>query len=427
MPAMMRLLRSRPNIFSLASRVNRPLSNQPSQIVHVHRVNIRRKWFKPTNFIVAGCIYYMCFQIYTSSLASTISRRLEDDQTLLTEEEGEEDEGAEEEFDPFFIPLPFTTRLVPSPPYKYTDPEWQAFIKVNQDREKVRSIQSSLADLVRKTTAANSMLVQKCGSDMKVAHYWLDLQYPTRPPPTFVRRGIQIGADGIYITEEAVDTTVAMQVQRALWPDTLAVSLWRFSGELLKQNALNFASLFGYKSDKSANSDSSFQQALERLKKSTEEPDSKTPKSLSSSNTKSPHSSSTNPTSPIQKRSPGATPDPRPSEASSGSGVVPIIPDAEPEKPRGAKDMLGIRTTQEHTSGPLNTLKQTFAQTWRPIRGLPPRGAIYVTGLVEIITPRALITVDVTSWWDPKTEKLDLKTTNFRLRVLRMKTQRPEG
>ncbi|KAK6948935.1 hypothetical protein Daesc_009007 [Daldinia eschscholtzii] len=350
MPAMMRLLRSRPNIFSLASRVNRPLSNQPSQIVHVHRVNIRRKWFKPT--------------------------RLEDDQTLLTEEEGEEDEGAEEEFDPFFIPLPFTTRLVPSPPYKYTDPEWQAFIKVNQDREKVRGIQS---------------------------------------------------ADGIYIAEEAVDTTVAMQVQRALWPDTLAVSLWSFSGELLKQNALNFASLFGYKSDRSANPDSSFQQVLEKLKKSTEEADSKTPKSLSSSNTKSPHNSSTNPASPIQKRSPGATPDPRPSEASSGSGVVPIIPDAESEKPRSAKDMLGIKTTQEHTSGPLNTFKQTFAQTWRPIRGLPPRGAIYVAGLVEIVTPRALITVDVSSWWDPKTEKFDLKTTNFRLKMLRMKTQRPAG
>ncbi|KAI1464357.1 uncharacterized protein F4812DRAFT_208643 [Daldinia caldariorum] len=413
MPAMLRLLRSRPNILSLASRVNR--SNPASQTIHVHRVNVRRKWFKPMNFIFAGCIYYMCFQLYTSSLAATVSMRLQD------EEEEEDDE--DEELDPFFIPLPFTTKMVPSKPYRSTDPEWEAFIKVNKDREKVRAIQSSLANFVRTTAARNPVLIKKCGGDMQLGRYWLDVQYPSRPPPTYVRRGVVIADDGIYVTEEPVDTTTVLRVQRALWPDVLALSLWSFSGELLKQNASNFARLFGY--NPTSHSDTSFQQAIEKLNKSAEEPDSKTAKSLSSSNIKGPNSSSVDPASPVQKRSTAATPDARPSEASSGSGVVPIIPDAEPGKPKSAKDMYGIKMTQEHTSGPLNMLKQTFVQTWRPIRGLPPRGAIYVAGLVEIITPRAIITVDVASWWDPKTEKFDMKTTDLRLKMLRMKTQRP--
>ncbi|KAI1803584.1 hypothetical protein F4811DRAFT_524047 [Daldinia bambusicola] len=415
MPAMLRLLRSRPNILSLASRVNR--STPAPQTVHVHRVNIRRRWFKPMNFIFAGCIYYMCFQLYTSSLAATISNRL-GDEAHSTEEEDEEDE---EELDPFFIPLPFTTRMVPSAPYRSTDPEWTTFIKVNKDREKVRAIQSGLANLVRTTAVENPVLVRKCGSDMQIGRYWLDVQYPSRPPPTFVRRGIAIADDGIYIEEEPVDTTTALRVQRALWPDALAMSLWSFSGELLRQNASNLARLFGYNP---ANPET-FQQAIEKLNKSAEEPRSKTPKSLSSSNMKGPNSSSADPTSPIQKRSTTATPDARPSEASSGSSVVPIIPEAEPEKPKSAKDLYGIKIAQEHTSGPINTFKQTFARTWRPIRGLPPRGAIYVAGLVEIVTPRAILTVDVASWWDPKTEKFDIKTTDLRLKMLRMKTQRP--
>ncbi|KAI1652773.1 hypothetical protein F4813DRAFT_394321 [Daldinia decipiens] len=422
MPSMLRLLRLRPNILSLTARANQ--SNRPSsQIIHVHRVNIRRKWFKPMNFIVAGCIYYMCYQVYTSSVLSTLGRWLDDQEKHLTEAERQEMEEAE--YDPIFIPLPFTMRMVPSEPYKSTDPEWQAFVRVSKNREKVRGIQSGLADLVCKTASTHPMLLRRCGGNMKLGRYWLDIQYPSRPPPTFVRKGISIGDDGTYIAEETVDTVTAIQVRRALWPSTLTVSLWSFSGALLRQNASNFGKLFGYAP---TYPDTSFQQAVEKLKKSTEEPNSKTPKSLSPANTRAAGSSSTDPTSPVEKRSAETTPDPRSSTTSSGSGVsspVPIIPNAEPGKPKSAKDIYGIKTTQEHTSGPWLAFKQTFLQTWRPIGGFPPRGAIYVAGLVEITTPRAFITIDVTAWWDPKTEAFDMKSTSFRLKMIRDRTQSP--
>ncbi|KAI8961244.1 hypothetical protein F5Y11DRAFT_326783 [Daldinia sp. FL1419] len=417
MPAILRLLRSRPNILSLASRVNR--SPQPaSQIIHVHKVNIRRKWFKPMNFVVAGCIYYMCYQVYTTSVLGTLAQ-------WLSEQDGLVDDDMDEELEPLFIPLPFTTRLVASEPYKSTDPEWQAFIRVNRDREKVKGMIKSLADLARRTAANNQILVQRCGSEMKLGRYWLDVQYPARPPPTFVRKGISLGDDGVYIAEETVDTVTALQVQRALWPDTLTISLWSFSGALFKQNISNFARLFGHEP---AHPDTSFQQAVEKFKKSSQESNSKTAKSLSSENMKASDSSSTDPASPVEKRSAEATPDPRPSTASPSSGVsspVPIIPGAEPGKPKSAKDMYGIQTTREHTSSAWLAFKQTFAQTWRPIRGMPPRGSVFVTGLVEVVTPRAFITIDVTAWWDPKTETFDMKTTNFRLKTLRIKTQAP--
>ena len=51
---------------------------------------------------------------------------------------GDDDE--DDIFD-WFFPIPFTTRVVESPPYRGSDPEWQAFIRVNNDRELLRSIQ----------------------------------------------------------------------------------------------------------------------------------------------------------------------------------------------------------------------------------------------------------------------------------------------
>ena len=65
----------------------------------------------------------------------------------MTKDEREEME--EEVLEPIFIPLPLTTKLVMSEPYKSTDPEWKAFIRVNKNRELVGSIQSKLAEIFK--------------------------------------------------------------------------------------------------------------------------------------------------------------------------------------------------------------------------------------------------------------------------------------
>ncbi|KAI0137703.1 hypothetical protein F4776DRAFT_104870 [Hypoxylon sp. NC0597] len=427
MPVMLRLLRSRPNPFTLATRVHGSSTPAP-QVIQVHRVKIRRRWFKPRNIIFAGCAYYFCYQIYKSSVFGTLSAWLDEQERQLTKDEREELE--EELLEPIFIPLPLTTRLVASEPYKSTDPEWKAFIRVNKNRELVRNIQSGLAELVRKAAAQSPVLVQRCGGDMKLGKYWLDIQYPLRPPPTFVRKGLTLGDDGIYITEEPIDTTTALRIRRALWPSTLTLSLWSFSGALLKQNALKFAQLLGYEPNPAPNP--SLQQAMEKvhqkLKNPKPEPDAKAPSSLPSAKTQAADGSSTDSASPVEKRSSNPSPAPGSSTATPGSGVsspVPIIPTAEGGKPKSARDIYGIKTTREHTSEPWRAFTQKFVQTWRPIPDLPPRGSIYVSGLVEITTSRALITVDVSAFWDPKTEKFDLKNANFRLRTLRMRTQTP--
>ncbi|KAI1454824.1 hypothetical protein F4805DRAFT_438072 [Annulohypoxylon moriforme] len=423
---MFRLLRPRSNPFTIANRIYASTGSMP-QVIHTQRVRIRRKWFKPRNFIVAGCIYYVAYRAYKSAVFTTIALWLGDEEEDLTSEERDEIE--EETLEPMFFPIPFTTRTVESPPYKGSDPEWQAFIRINNDPELTRSIQDGLAEVVRKTASRNSMLVHRCGSDMKLSKYWLHIIYPSRPPPTFVQKGISIG-DEVAITEEPIDTTTALWIRRALWPYTVSVSLWSFSGALVKQNALNFAKIFGY--DPNPSPTPSLQQTVEevqqRLKKPIAEPGSKTSKSLPPAKPQEADGSSSNSTSPVGNKTPGSSPTPGSSAASPNSGVsrpMPIISEVEPNKPKSAKDIYSIEYTKGHIQGPFMAFKQKFNQTWRPIQGLPPRGSIFVSGLVELATPRAYITIDATAFWDPKTKTFDNRTTNFRLRTIRMKTQSP--
>lgn len=239
-----------------------------------------------------------------------------------------------------------------------------------------------------------------------------------------------IDDDGISIAEDPIEPVVALWIQRALWPSTLTLSLYSFSEALVKQNASNFAKLFGL--DANPTPTPPLQQTIEKIhqqfKKSAPKSNSKEHSALPSTSTQAANGSSPESASPIEKRSTESSPAPGSTTASPGSGVspLPIIPsDTDSDKPKTLMDSSVLKFTQEHTSGPWEAFKQKFAQTWRPIRELPPRGAIYVSGLVEITTARAFITVDVAAWWDPQTENFDLKTAAFHLKSLRMKTQKP--
>lgn len=72
-------------------------------------------------------------------MLDTLWAWLDQQDEQLTKKEREEME--EDMLEPLFIPLPFTTKVVASEPYRSTDPEWKTFIRVNKNKELVRSIQ----------------------------------------------------------------------------------------------------------------------------------------------------------------------------------------------------------------------------------------------------------------------------------------------
>ncbi|KAI1496982.1 hypothetical protein F5X99DRAFT_398393 [Biscogniauxia marginata] len=419
---MLRMLRSRPNIFSLGARVHGTQGPQP-HIVRVQRVKIRRRWFKPMNLFIAAGIYYGCYQIYSRYVFGTLGNWLDEQVAQMTEKERKELD--EEMSEPLFIPFPGTTKMVEPLPYRSTDPEWRTFIKISKDLDRVRAIQNDLAEMVRRAAATHPMFVQRCGKDITVGKHWLDVNYPYKPPPTFVRTGLEIDDDSISIAEQPVDSLVVFRLQRTLWPSALTISLWSFSGALMKQNALHVAKAFGY--EPRTNPFVGVQQTMDRThqhsKKPPSRPDSQTSSSSPPTKTQAADGS---PMSPVDKSSASSTTARDALGSGAGiSGVLPTIPNAEPGKPKSAKDIYMVKMTQEHTSGPWETFKRKLAETWRPLKDFPPRGSISVSGLVELHSPRAIITIDVNAWWDPKTETFHARSMNLRLKALRMRKQAP--
>lgn len=90
-------------------------------------------------------VYYAMSQIYMSIVLDPLLDWAEDEWDSLSEKEKKEleEEADDEDEEPIlFMPFPFTTKTLPQPPYKGTDPEWQEFLKLNKDAKKQKEIKS---------------------------------------------------------------------------------------------------------------------------------------------------------------------------------------------------------------------------------------------------------------------------------------------
>jgi hypothetical protein len=69
--------------------------------------------------------------------------------------------------------------------------------------------------------------------------------------------------------------------------------------------------------------------------------------------------------------------------------------------------------------------KAKLFSEWRPAPIDPPRGCIFVSGLVELDSPKAWFVIDVMAPWDPKTREFDPRQISTKLRRVQPKQQRP--
>jgi hypothetical protein len=87
--------------------------------------------------ILCGMVYYICAQVYLALVVDPLLDHLYEDVEVVAGPAEDDDE----EEDPFiFIPFPFGIYAVAQPPYKGSDPEWKAFVKVNKDMKLQREI-----------------------------------------------------------------------------------------------------------------------------------------------------------------------------------------------------------------------------------------------------------------------------------------------
>ncbi|KAI1358718.1 hypothetical protein F5Y08DRAFT_321242, partial [Xylaria arbuscula] len=407
---MLRLLPLR-RILPFAARLRNASAPQPD-VVRIQRVRFRRKRFRYADVIVFTGLSFALYEVVTRALVNLV----EEADVEITEEERKELE--EEVAEPIFIPFPGFTQTVEPVPYRSTDPEWRAYIKVSRNQALLSSMRASLAEMARRAIVNDRRLTSACGKNATVSKFWLDVQYPLKPPPTFVRQGLSFGAgNGIAWTSQPVNSTAVFWTRQALWPSALTHSLWSFTNALVLQNATTVAKFLGFQSqtDSIANMQQTMERLQQQLGRQPGKPSTGSPPLPPQGRTS--EESATSPLSSMDKRPAGSTTTPETLGTSAGVGSS--------SSTVSSATVYMARTAQEHTSGPWDKFKKRFAQKWRRPPAYPPRGSIRVSGLVEVVTQRAILTVDCIAWWDPQTETYDPRTVYLGLRTIRPKVQAP--
>lgn len=118
----------------------------------------------------------------------------------LSEKEKEEAEANHDPDEPLlFLPFPFTTEEVKQPLYRGSDPEWQTFVKISQDKKLLQEIKSGLhkfikytrsngvidglANEIKRGVERNPAFNKLLGGEVAVRKFWLDIIFPPAPPP----------------------------------------------------------------------------------------------------------------------------------------------------------------------------------------------------------------------------------------------------
>lgn len=106
----------------------------------------RAPWRKLRYAVISLAVYYALWQVYMSIVLDPLLDWAENEWESMSEKERQEleEEAEDEDADPIlFLPFPFTTKEVKQMPYKGSDPEWVAFVKVNKDPKLQRQMKST--------------------------------------------------------------------------------------------------------------------------------------------------------------------------------------------------------------------------------------------------------------------------------------------
>lgn len=329
------------------------------------------------------------WQIYTNVVLAPLGHAA--GQAL--EEMPQDDE--EDERQPFFIPFPLTTQQLAPQPYRGNSPEWAEFVKFSKDQNAAKRVRDDLAQFVLSQANRHPVLTVKCGKDMKLRRFWLDVDFPQMAPPEFVRSGLEITDEYIAWAQQPVDSLTVLRQRQALWPTALAASTWTFTKIMLQDHIKRIAGALGIDTTPPP----SFEQIIAQH-----------------------HQHMRNP---IPSKAGGQSPFPPGIEPSkSDSKDKTGLQDEDGEMNQATKTMMNL---QSHFVRPMMAFRAKFMQTYKPVRDFMPRGSILVTGLVEVDAPKAWLVFDVKAAWNPKESEFDANSMHVQLRRFQMKKQGPVG
>lgn len=339
----------------------------------------RRPWQQPGRtillrkigrFTLATLIFCGCYEVFMTLVWDPLLDWNDAEWESMSEKERQEIIEAEEDDPPMiFLPFPFTTKAVPQPPYKGSDPEWVTFVSINKDRKMQESIRRELSETVRRGVEKHALFSQLLGSkSIKITKRWLEIIYPRGPPPKHYISGIFVDDDGIGWTERPIDPMALKHLDTAIRPTAVALGAWTWTSLVLKSMMMDVGRVVGFGAE--APPPTTWHSTIQGRPFK----DVYGGKSSSSS----PGGQAIN--SPL-----GMTGEPPP-------GIGPELSDLE-------------KRMREHAQVASQGALLAFSKNWKPIKRPPTRGCIRVDGLVELQGEKAFMSVWVLGWYDPKAKK----------------------
>ncbi|KKY39772.1 hypothetical protein UCDDA912_g00197 [Diaporthe ampelina] len=330
-----------------------------------------------------------------------------------------------DEEDALFIPFPFTDKQVQPPPYAGKEEEWQSFVAFNNDRDHRNRAKHDLAMLVKKTAENNSQIKRwaKKNMELKLGPNWLIITYPDRPPPEFVRTGIEFSDDAISIKTQKVDTRTKTLVDRVMKPYPLATSSYAFIKAFFKQSTSDVVKLFGYSENNdisTSNPDPDIAKTLKQLeaRQITEGGAATNSSSAATSATsKTDPEASTSHQSTLPDTTPAQTPTTAkdPDQSSQEQGKKPLVKESIP----------GYTELANKSQEPWAAFSQQWRRSWRPLKYFPPRGCVAIHGMVALESPKGRIYIDVSAWYNPIKKEFHQESMQLGLKAISPTHQSP--
>lgn len=206
-----------------------------------------------------------------------------------------------------------------------------------------------------------------------------------------------------------IDPYTARLMERVFYPQPIALSVWTIGVAVFKAKALQLAKYLGYEAGNGV-AQPSPNSPVPPLPTTHNTQIQKAVDSLRQQATRRPDQVNDPTNMAMAPKPPGAT---------NGNGST-------TEDQESARQFWAVRKVRESMSeDPWEMVKKQVGKTWQPIKALPPRGSIAVTGLVEIDAAKAWVVIDVFGWYDPKVKAFDMNSTIMRLRRVQFKQQAP--
>lgn len=301
----------------------------------------------------------------------------------------EDDEEEEEEEAILFLPTGLS-RPKPQRFYKGSDPEWQEFVRIAPDRQRMERVRGELVALIHEMAVRQPQFALRLGKISPTAGAsWIEFKFPDGPPIEFERPGIELTEDGtIRRSTRPVNELAHHRLTNTLMPTAVAKSLYLDTKRKIGRTWSEFKTYMGYEDKSKPNFQSMIIQfPPPQLGTTSQQPTPTSP-------------STTEPTSSPTPSIPDNAPQ-SPTSSSPPSEKEPASPS--PDDPVYERFGLVLPKPTALTLD-LSTFRQSFHKEQRQIiRKLqPPRGTFLVSGLVEIIGERAKMTLDVIGAYDPK-------------------------